>query len=191
MTSSEKREARVLLAAALDAFAVRAIEEGNAGAVPDRVEMRFVALRAIEAALTRKSDGAGAREAGHVLAMAPGPTKRRKGWLRKAVEPLLTNWGEKYGFMARRPTVCGVPDEYHSDPRFGIHEYQDHDGNLTLSMMIGNDHSRGGTWVMLDFTPDQCVQIVAAILSRPSIERPAKVLLDALHPKAERDVRDG
>lgn len=113
-------------------------------------------------------------------------SERRKGWLYRAVEPLLPDWNSYDAKRRSAPTVKGVVDEYHSDPRFSAKQWTDNDGNLTLMMMVGNDHSRGGQWIAQSYTPEQCVQIVAAILSKPAIEKVVGPLLDALRaPSSE------
>jgi hypothetical protein len=106
----------------------------------------------------------------------------KQGWISKAMQALLPRWGMP-GHEIPAPCVKGVPDEDHIDPRFRAAEYQEHGGNITLAMMVGLDHSTGGRWVMQDYTPEQCVEIVASILSRPSVEAVAQPLLDALMPK--------
>lgn len=97
----------------------------------------------------------------------------------KAMEPFLPNWGEKYGTVVRAPTVCGVPDQWHRDPRFSAKQYMDSEGNITLQMMVGNGGHPG--WVMQEYTPEQCVQIVAAILSRPAMAHVVGPLFDAIN----------
>lgn len=106
---------------------------------------------------------------------------RHKGWLYRAMEPLLPDWGAPYG--ARRvsgATVCGVPDEYNPSPRLSAKQFTDRGGNISISVMVGIDEKTGaGLWQYAEFTPEQCVQIVASILSRPSLEDVAAPLIEA------------
>ena len=110
------------------------------------------------------------------------------GWLRKAVLHLLPRWGME-GHEVPLPGVRGVPNADHADPRFSVHCYSGHGGNLTVALMIGRDHSRGGVWQEMDFTPEQAVQIAAAILSMPAVEHVAAPLVAALAspPASERE----
>jgi len=49
-------------------------------------------------------------------------------------------------------------------------------------MMIGTSGG-AGQWVEQDYTPDQCVGIVASILSKRSMEDASKPLLDAIYQR--------
>lgn len=129
-------------------------------------ELRCIAGAAILALVAPKVE--------HPAAVA-GDDRREKGWLRRAVENLLPLWGSFKGDV-----VKGVPDAYHCDPRFGIKQWESLGGDLAIGLMVGNDHSEGGRWVEQRFTPEQCVQIVASILSKPAMEPAAGPLLDAI-----------
>lgn len=107
---------------------------------------------------------------------------RSNGWLRRAMVPFLPNWGQG-DYSVPMATVRGVPDEDHIDPRISVKEYTDNENVISIEMLFGNDHSRGGTWMMQNYTPDQCLQIVASILSRPSMEAVVQPLLDALNER--------
>lgn len=102
-----------------------------------------------------------------------------KGWLRKSVISFLPLWGVT-GSEIPIATTKGVPDDYHRDPRLSIKEYMDSDGMISVGMLVGNDHSKGGTWIQQNYTPEQCVQIVASILSIPTMEHYVQPLLNAI-----------
>ncbi len=103
-----------------------------------------------------------------------------EGWLTKAVNHLLPNWNSYSDRPIRLSTVKGIPDEHHCVPRLGVKQWDSDNGDLTLSMMVGNDHSKGGVWIEHRFSPEQCIQIVASILSKPSIEPHVGPLLSVL-----------
>jgi hypothetical protein len=107
------------------------------------------------------------------------------GWLRRAVDRLLPNWNLGRGTPVRGSVVKGVPDVNHCDPRFGIKQWDSLGGDLAVSLMVGNDHSKGGRWIEQRFTPEQCIQIVASILSKPAIEPVVGPLLAALFAARE------
>lgn len=109
----------------------------------------------------------------------------KTGWLYRAMNPLLPNWAPEEMGVVRLGTVKGIPDPDNDDPRISARQYArpvstTGPDEITIAMMVGTERG-AGKWIESDYTPEQAIQIVAAILSCPAMEEVVGPLLEALN----------